>query len=141
MIGRIGLSNNRRGQSLVEFALILPLLLFLVMGIIQFGFILSGYVTVSNAAREGARVGIIEKTDASIISKVNEAFDSSPYLSNPSIVITFPEGGGYTNGEPVSVEVTGDVLIMVPLLDEIFPANIFQVSRTSVMMVEGFIDD
>ena len=140
MFRRMIFIKNRKGQSLVEFALILPLLLFLVMGIIQFGFILSGYVTVSNAAREGARVGIIEKTNESIVGKVTEAFDTSPYLSNPYIVISFPEGGSYTNGNPVSVEVRGDVLIMVPLLDEIFPANVFQVSRTSVMMVEGFID-
>lgn len=140
MFRRSSLKRNEKGQSLVEFALVLPLLLFLIMGIIQFGLVLSGYVTVSNAAREGARVGIIEKNDTSIIAKVTEAFDVSATLTNPSIEITFPEGGGYTNGNPLSVKVKGDVAIIVPLLDTVFAGNSIEVSRTSVMMIEGFIN-
>lgn len=132
--------RNRKGQSLVEFALILPLLLFLIMGIIQFGLILSGYVTVSNAAREGARVGIIEKDDLKVLAKVTQAFDSSATLSSPIVNITFPDGGSYTNGKPVSVEVTGQVAIVVPLMDTIFGGPSFEVSRTAVMRVEGFVD-
>lgn len=43
------------GQALVEFALIAPLLLLLLFGIIQFGFLLGGQVGMTNAAREAAR--------------------------------------------------------------------------------------
>lgn len=46
-------------QSIVEFALVLPLLLFLVVGIIQFGLIFNAYITLTNAVREGAREGSI----------------------------------------------------------------------------------
>jgi len=54
-----------RGQALVEFAaVILPLLVILV-GIIQSGFLFSGYVGISNAAREGARAGTIYEYDSS----------------------------------------------------------------------------
>lgn len=132
--------KKRKGQSLVEFALILPLLLFLIMGIIQFGLVLSGYVTVSNAAREGARVGIIEKNDTKVVAKVTQAFDSSATLSNPVVSITFPEGGSYTNGKPVSVKVTGQVAVIVPLMDTIFGGPSIEVSRTAVMRVEGFVN-
>src|SRR5512140_1312984 len=48
-----------RGQSLVEFALVLIPLFILLLGIIQFGFIFNTYVTMTNAAREGARTGTI----------------------------------------------------------------------------------
>src|SRR5450759_2456703 len=48
-----------RGQSLVEFALVLPLLLLILLGIIQFGFIFNTQVTITNAAREGARAATI----------------------------------------------------------------------------------
>jgi Flp pilus assembly protein TadG len=47
------------GQDMVEFALILPLLLLLLIGIMEFGVMIMRYDTVANAAREGARYGII----------------------------------------------------------------------------------
>lgn len=46
-----------RGQALVEFALILPIALLILMGIIQFGFLFSGQIGVINAVREAARYG------------------------------------------------------------------------------------
>lgn len=49
--------GDKSGQSLVEFALILPLLVLLLYGLAEFGFLLYGHVQVTNAAREGARAG------------------------------------------------------------------------------------
>ena len=48
-------SREERGQTLVEFALVLPLLGLLIFGIIQFGIIFNNYVTLTDAARAGAR--------------------------------------------------------------------------------------
>jgi Flp pilus assembly protein TadG len=53
------LPGDDGAQSIVEFALILPILLFLVMGIIQFGLVFNAYVTLTNAVREAAREGSI----------------------------------------------------------------------------------
>jgi len=44
-----------RGQAMVEFALVAPLLFLLLFGIIQFGFLLGGHVGMTNGAREAAR--------------------------------------------------------------------------------------
>ncbi|HEX6654616.1 MAG TPA: TadE family protein, partial [Candidatus Limnocylindria bacterium] len=44
-----------RGQALVEFAVVLMPVLLLIVGIIQFGLLFSANVTLTNAAREGAR--------------------------------------------------------------------------------------
>lgn len=46
---------RRRGQSLVEFAILLPLLLIMLTGLIEFGFILNDYLDLIDAAREVAR--------------------------------------------------------------------------------------
>lgn len=58
--------NARRsradGQSLVEFALVLPILLLMFMGILDFGRAVFAYNSLSNAAREGARVAIVDQT-------------------------------------------------------------------------------
>jgi len=53
------------GQNLVEFALLLPILMYILMGIMQFGLIFAAYITVNNAVREGARWGSIYVYDSS----------------------------------------------------------------------------
>jgi Flp pilus assembly protein TadG len=51
--------RREEAQSLAEFALILPVFLILVFGIIDFGMGLRAYITVAQATREGARYGIV----------------------------------------------------------------------------------
>lgn len=72
----IKLACSQKGAALVEFAIVLPLLLALVFGIIEFGFLFYNKAMITNASREGARVGILydfpNRTPASAItSQVN----------------------------------------------------------------------
>jgi Flp pilus assembly protein TadG len=50
-------ARSERGAELIEFALTMPLILLVVLGIIEFGFLFQEYEVVTNAAREGARLG------------------------------------------------------------------------------------
>lgn len=60
---------TRRGQALVEFALVLPLLLLLVSGILQFGILLSGQIALVNGVRDAARYGSVLQTgDAAAVA-------------------------------------------------------------------------
>jgi Flp pilus assembly protein TadG len=90
-------TRGARGQALAEFALVLIPLLGLFLGIIQLGFIFNAYVTVSNAAREGARAGSIWIADpsASVTSNdggrnsyINSVIDDSLGLLSPSDATT-----------------------------------------------------
>ncbi len=65
--------RRARGQSLVEFSLVLGPLLLLILGVIQFGLIFNAYVTVTNAAREGARTGTIYVYDRTLTKAQNDA--------------------------------------------------------------------
>lgn len=49
-------TGEERGAAAVEFALVLPILIFLVFGIIEFGFVFNRWLSVTHAAREGVRV-------------------------------------------------------------------------------------
>ena len=69
--GRTG--SAERGQSLVEFALVLTPLLMILLGIIQFGFIFNSYVTLTNAAREAAREGTVYVYDRLMTKAQNDA--------------------------------------------------------------------
>ena len=51
--------RSERGAELIEFAIVTPILLFIIAGIIDFGMMFRTYEAVTNAAREGARVGVL----------------------------------------------------------------------------------
>jgi Flp pilus assembly protein TadG len=51
--------RSERGAELIEFALIFPLLLLLMLGIVDFGFMFQRYEVLTNATREGARVAVL----------------------------------------------------------------------------------
>jgi len=51
--------RSQRGAELIEFALVLPLLLMIVLGIVDFGFLFQRLEVVTNAAREGARMAVL----------------------------------------------------------------------------------
>jgi Flp pilus assembly protein TadG len=53
--------HSERGQSLTEFALVLPLVVVLLFGIIQFGITFNNYVTLTDAVRAGARKGAVSR--------------------------------------------------------------------------------
>src|SRR5262245_34799959 len=65
-------SSSQRGQSIVEFSLVLTPLLLILLGIIQFGFIFNSYVTLTNAAREAAREGTIYVYDRTLTKTQND---------------------------------------------------------------------
>jgi hypothetical protein len=65
--------RDESGQNLVEFALLLPILLILLMGIMQFGLIFNAYVTLNNAVREGARQASVYMFDTSQSPGANDA--------------------------------------------------------------------
>jgi Flp pilus assembly protein TadG len=65
--------SRDRGQAVIELALTLPLLLLVVFGIIDFGFMFQRYEAVTNAAREGARLGVL--ADYTAAEAQNRALD------------------------------------------------------------------
>ncbi|HEY7347024.1 MAG TPA: TadE family protein [Ktedonobacterales bacterium] len=70
--------RSERGQSLVEFALVAPLLLLVIFGTIEFCFLFQSVNTANFAAREGARVGaVLGPTDAAADSKIIQAIFSA----------------------------------------------------------------
>ena len=58
--------NHQHGQSLVEFALILPLFVLLVVGVFDLGRAFFAYIAISNAAREGVRLYTFSPDDATL---------------------------------------------------------------------------
>ena len=75
--------KTRRGTTTVEFALVAPLLIFLLFGIIEFGIIVKDVVGLNQAAREGARVAAVGATPATLDNRVGS---SAPGIPSEQIV-------------------------------------------------------
>ena len=102
-----------QGQALVEFALVLPLLLLLIIAIIDFGRALFVYSEVSNAAREAVRYGAVNSGDCNeIVNRARSMFSLAPSDSIAvSVFVETPDdsGGFTTKGVCGTVKVaTGD---------------------------------
>ena len=61
--------HRSRGQGLVEFALVFPLFILLVMAIVDLGLSVFAYNSITNAAREGARLAIVNQDTAKITTR------------------------------------------------------------------------
>ena len=102
--------GSQRGQSLVEFALVLPIFLVLALSIIDFGWALRAYLTATNSAREGARLGVTGATADQIrLKTVNSSGD---LLTSGNVTVT---GAGGQPGTSVTVSVTYPYNYITPL--------------------------
>lgn len=111
---------NNKGQSLVETALVLPVILILLTGIIDFGLLFNNYLIVSNASREGARAAVTGKTDAQIDAVVdNAAVSLNP--ANLTVTITPDESTGRITGDAVTVTVQYQYSMITPIIAAIVP--------------------
>jgi Flp pilus assembly protein TadG len=103
-------SGRRRGSAIIEFSLLMPWLLFLLLGAVDAGFMLYGLVTVENAARAGALYAShIDLTDSTAVGKLCSGYviPSLAYLGNiPSGLNTCGTTAAPTPSQPVSVVVT-----------------------------------
>ena len=80
--------KHESGQAMVEFALLLPLFLILTFGIIEFGCYFSFSLSVTSAAREGARYGVTHSSDSDFVSGVTSRVQScAPNLEPANMTV------------------------------------------------------
>jgi Flp pilus assembly protein TadG len=122
--------KNEKGQSLVEFAILLPLLLLLLMGILEFGIMLNSYLTINNAAREGARLGIVSGSNLEISELITNI---SPNLNTENLTVTIlPLEGSRNSGDTLTVEVTYNYHITIPIISNILNDVVVLNAKTSM---------
>lgn len=98
--------SSSDGQAMVEFALALPFLAILLFAIVQFGFVLSNYVEVSQAARVGARKASLgRKSGAGASAAIEAARRSAAHLDQRQLDVEVNPSQPWTRGAPVRVRV------------------------------------
>ncbi len=124
---------NKKGQSMVELALILPIIIFLFMGMVEFSRIFGSYLLVTHASREGARLASIGKTDAEIQANVTGKV-SILNVSDLQVIMT-PDDSSRVTGDDVKVTVKYKLQIYAPVISSIV-ANPFEMEANTYMRVE-----
>lgn len=122
---------RRRAQSMVEFAMIAPLLFLFILGIIEMGYALFVYTSVQNAAREGARAAAVRPcADGADTTQIkNATLSRMPALVDvasidPSAIgITYSNGSATTAdfGDTVTVTLAYQFQLLDPLTQRLIP--------------------
>ena len=123
-------NKSERGQSLVEFAMILPLFIIVLFGIMEFGRLWEISNLITSASREGARVAAISGSSQSQAINAAQHVLSAANIEDATVSVSGPN-----SASEVSVTVT---LHYTPLTGSIIPGfDQFSISRSTIMRWEG----
>ena len=104
--------NGEKGQALVEFTLLVPIFLLLLFAIVDFGMGFHSWITVTNSAREGARLGAVLATQQQIEDRVYQTASLPNEATQMTVTVTNAQG---QPGESVIVQVDYDYNLITPL--------------------------
>ncbi len=137
MLRRWKRMKEEDGQGIVEFAIAIPLVLFVLLGILEFGWLFNAKITLTSAAREGARVAVV-----STIDQRNRAYIASSEAVAGVSGITIPNDSTHfkysTNAEIINntnnaiVEIKG---LVQPLVGLFFNGQV-EIQAKAVMRIE-----
>lgn len=115
--------SGEAGVEIIEFALVFPVLLLVVLGIIDYGFMFQRYEVVTNAAREGARVAALPGyAQVDIEDRVTSFLTAGAVPTsggNPAVTVTpttIPNGAGAWPATTVRVSYDHDYLFIGGLI-------------------------
>lgn len=122
--------KDERGQSVVEMALLLPVLLLLLAGIFDFGRIFYSYVHLQMASQETVRLGGLGRQDTEIIQFARSYVD----LGDPTKlqVGINPVQASRISGGYVTVTLTYPVQLMTPILSQVMPSPIVLTAHSTI---------
>ena len=112
-----------KGQSLLEFALIVPILLIILAGVLDLGRLYYAYVAVTDAAAEGASYAAIHpqaNERAEVLQRAQEASGALVQIDPTMVQVDCP---AVAAGAPITVTVSYSFTVATPLLNVIVPSG------------------
>ncbi len=106
----VSLVRNNRGNAVIEFALVLPLILLLIYGITEFGRAWMTINVMHSAAREGVRLAVVSAPDVTAVeARVNQVCGAAG-ITPTSIVVSGPDPNDPDRKVTVTVQATFQVI-------------------------------
>lgn len=141
--------SSKKGQAMVEFAFVLPLLLLLILAMIEFGRVLNAQMVITQAAREGARVGAVYTTTATTNADIKAAIQtpvqnaagelaiaSLKDFDKTKVAVVVNDSAVIAGEKTVKVTVPYSVQLVAPFIDQIFAESKVNLQGVSEMRKE-----
>ena len=130
-------SRRRResGQSLVELAITLPLLLLLIFGMLEMGWLASTRQVMDTITREATRAGIVGASTSACTTAVNSAVTSKKpsYMTKTiTVTVTFSNPSSFKDGN-ITVTTAYDLTPLTPLTAFLAPGGKYHIVSTCTM--------
>lgn len=124
-----------RAAAVVEFAVVLPLLLTILFGIIEYGWVFMVRQTLQTAAREGCRLAVLQTSVDPYLNVLQRIDDVMAPTGLTTYTVTMSHAGGTNPIETVTVEIP---YADVSLMGGFFGTKTFDLGGTCSMRKEGF---
>lgn len=129
--------KKERGQSLVEAALILPVLIMIMLGLLDLGRAYYSLVVLNDAADEGASYAAIRPNDvAGIQARSASASALLVTIETDDVSVTYAPGGTVP-GQPITVTVTVEMVIYTPFVGALVSGNSLDLTGRSVHIIRS----
>jgi Flp pilus assembly protein TadG len=111
-------SKEEKGQAMIEMVLIMPLILLIMAGVIDFGRVIHAYVVVVNAAREAAFAGAVEQvSDSDLVTLIADELQRGGVTEGTATsTITYQ-----SQGSPTAQTINVDISYEFPLITLVLP--------------------
>lgn len=129
--------RRESGQSAVEMALMLPLLLLLIFGMLEMGWLATTRQTMDAITREATRAGTVAASTSAATTAVNNAITSKkPAYMNKvmTVTVTFSKPSSFKDGD-ITVTTAYDLPPLTPLTSFLAPSGVFHIVSTYTMKV------
>ena len=124
--------RKETGQSLVEFALMLPILLLILAGVLDLGRMFYSYIAVTDAAAEGASYAAIYPNDSEgIMDRVQDASGGLVVIDRNLITVTCPTCPTIQTGDRVTVTVEYEYRMSTPIISAMVPNGVLLLRAVS----------
>jgi Flp pilus assembly protein TadG len=104
--GGLNLRNKRKGAAAVEFALVAPVFVLLVFGMIEYGRMVMVQQVITNASREGARQAVLDGTSAANVTTTVNTYLTNGAVSGATVTMNPTNPATAVSGTPVTVTVS-----------------------------------
>jgi Flp pilus assembly protein TadG len=100
-----GKNGRRTGAAVVEFAVVAPVLILVLLGMIECGRMIMVQQALTSAVREGARTASVDGTSSAAIESVNE-FLAGAGVRGSNVAVNLGSAGAVAHGQPITVTVS-----------------------------------
>ena len=126
--------RSERGQTMVETAIVLPVVVFMLVAMVDAGRVFHAWLVVTNSAREGARSGAARQDWPTMTTRMETSMNgwgcgTDATCTNPTSNV---QG---TSGDPLQIQVSRDVTLLSPLIAALW-GNTVTVTGDATMQLE-----